>query len=251
MQTQETESAERSATAAAELRRLLNRIIANVEAKSIDQSEWWATEIDTIAERMRPLWSQIGIERPGLSVEVWEPPATDPSAKPRRKSAKPKRWHRSLVMRDPDTGAKRTIMLAAGDDCQRWNATARAVEPLLYVVQSWIDWVDLIQHETRHKTEGTLSDWEEALNALGTKPKILAIKLKESANGLTHKEMLKTGGVDGNDSAAARVARNRIEVAWNKLRQKWIAERFYIKEVANPDNKREPRYRVCSEKIDV
>lgn len=81
MQTQETESAERSATAAAaELRRLLRRFVANVEAKSIEQREWWSTNIDTLTDLMGPLWAQIGFKKPGVSVEVWKRPIIEPIA---------------------------------------------------------------------------------------------------------------------------------------------------------------------------
>lgn len=127
-----------SAAAAAELRRLLSVVIANIEAKSIDRSEWWSTEIDTLSDQMRPLWSEIGIAKPGVSVALNKRVIVDPVADPLR----PVAWSRSFITRHPDTGAQRQIMLAAGDDSKRFNTTANALQRLLYVVRAWIDWID-------------------------------------------------------------------------------------------------------------
>lgn len=256
MQTQQTESA-----AATELRRLLKRIIVNVETKSIDQSEWWSTGLDTLTEKMRPLWSQIGIERPGLYVQQRKRRINDPKTEP------PGHWFKDFITHDPDEDSERRLTLACGNGIEQWNTTANSLKSLLYVVQAWIDLLEtkfLTTKETtafRSETDlevspESISDWDLAKKVLTDKKKILAQALLESRFGMTHSEMAQTGAVEGKNGApptpeAAKVAKFGIMAEWESLKDQWTSERYRIDVTEETKSKKTKRFKAYAEKINV
>lgn len=115
----------------AELRRLLRSSIGKAKRAASDDREWWSTEIDTLCEKMAPLWRACGIETPGIWTDGGNKLHPSPVACIHLKTL------------DPDTQAVRGTILQSGQGEDAYNAPARAVVELMDVAERWIDWLEL------------------------------------------------------------------------------------------------------------
>lgn len=220
--------AEQSATAAAELARLLNRVIENVNIKSVDGAEWWSTEIDTLCLKMKPLWAQVGITKPGVAVERWNPPINDPS-NPMDDSAG---WHRSLITRDPDTESHRGLIVESSNGELHWNTTAKRLKGLLYVLRAWVVWIDQRWPDTldaKPQNDGHAApdteitdDWRYALSLLESSDHLKAIAKHFYDHGRTIR-VSKSELLDNRDAfPKSEYADNTVAKQIRRLITAWI-----------------------------
>lgn len=118
-------------SANAELRLLLKAAIGKAKRAAKDDREWWSTEVDTLCEKMAPLWPTCGIKTPGIWTDGGNKlhPSPEPCVR--------------LKTLDPDTQAERGTILQSGRGEDAYNAPARAVLDLMDVAERWIDWLEL------------------------------------------------------------------------------------------------------------
>lgn len=118
-----------------ELRRLLLRLVAKLSEEALHDRRWKLSQIDTLVEKMMPLWADCGIDEPGFYI------GRDTDAEHRIKQGVS---FISIEYRDPDELSRSTIFLTAEPYVggSKVVATVGELLDVASVAEVWIGWLD-------------------------------------------------------------------------------------------------------------